>query len=563
VTGSGSTALAEPAWWPPALALAPEPVMPPDPCPDWLPVLRDEPADLWDHWAEPDITDGPDDLAGPDHLGVAREVAEVADGADADGEQIGLVAAVQLLSAVDPRVLDGAARVDLIRGWERVLAMAAGEQQVALAAVADATMGFGLTGMDARHEVGAALRLAPGTAAERTEVALALTGRLADTLAAVRRGEVSWRQAADLAVAVRDLPDDLAARVQARVLPRMGARTAAESRRAVQDAVVAVDPEGAAERAKKAARHRRIERMRQPDSMRSWWLTMPAHAEADMWAEATRRARAARAALRAAGQDPGTGLDALRVDSVIDALLGPGAAARLVRDLDDDTDGPDPDDTDGPDPDDADGTDPVEPDEAAGAVLAGLRATVAGQATGGHLPRCSCGGAQVAAVVVDLPTALGLAANPGVIPGHGAVPAALARAMAADRDWVRWTTDPGTRQVIDRGRETYRPSDRMRAFLAARDRVCGFPGCSRRAQDCDCDHVVNFGRPDGSTVAINLGLSFPRNVGDPDAWLEGRAEGRPPCRDQPSSTRWRCGNGRSRWSSPRGDRSPRSRRNWV
>jgi len=138
-------------------------------------------------------------------------------------------------------------------------------------------------------------------------------------------------------------------------------------------------------------------------------------------------------------------------------------------------------------------------------VLAGLRATVAGQATGGHLPRCSCGGAQVAAVVVDLPTALGLAANPGVIPGHGAVPAALARAMAADRDWVRWTTDPGTRQVIDRGRETYRPSDRMRAFLAARDRVCGFPGCSRRAQDCDCDHVVNFGRPDGSTVAINLG----------------------------------------------------------
>jgi len=246
VTGSGSTALAEPAWWPPDLALAPEPVLPPDPCPDWLPVLRDEPADLWDHWAEPDITDGPDDLAGPDHLGVAREVAEVADGADADGEQIGLVAAVQLLSAVDPRVLDGAARVDLIRGWERVLAMAAGEQQVALAAVADATMGFGLTGMDARHEVGAALRLAPGTAAERTEVALALTGRLADTLAAVRRGEVSWRQAADLAVAVRDLPDDLAARVQARVLPRMGARTAAESRRAVQDAVVAVDPDGPA-----------------------------------------------------------------------------------------------------------------------------------------------------------------------------------------------------------------------------------------------------------------------------------------------------------------------------
>ena len=107
--------------------------------------------------------------------------------------------------------------------------------------------------------------------------------------------------------------------------------------------------------------------------------------------------------------------------------------------------------------------------------------------------------------MVDLPTALGLAANPGMIPGYGTVPAALARAMAADRDWVRWTTDPGTRAVIDRGSGTYRPSGRMRAFLAARDPVCGFPGCSRRAQDCDCDHVVNHTLPGGETIAVNLG----------------------------------------------------------
>ena len=108
-------------------------------------------------------------------------------------------------------------------------------------------------------------------------------------------------------------------------------------------------------------------------------------------------------------------------------------------------------------------------------------------------------------MVVDLPTLLGLADNPGEIPGHGAVPGAMARMMAADRDWVRWTVDPGTRQVIDRGKDSYRPSRGMRAFLAARDRVCGFPGCNRRAQDCDCDHVINFGLPDGTTVAVNLG----------------------------------------------------------
>ena len=45
----------------------------------------------------------------------------------------------------------------------------------------------------------------------------------------------------------------------------------------------------------------------------------------------------------------------------------------------------------------------------------------------------------------------------------------------------------------------------MRAFGAARDRVCGFPGCSRRAQDSDCDHVLTFHGEDGRTVTVNLG----------------------------------------------------------
>jgi hypothetical protein len=137
------------------------------------------------------------------------------------------------------------------------------------------------------------------------------------------------------------------------------------------------------------------------------------------------------------------------------------------------------------------------------AVLDLLRAGAPGRSP--YVPTCSCGGKQVAAVVVDLPTLLGLADNPGMIPGYGAVPAALARAMAWDRDWVSWVTDPGTRQVIDRGAGTYRPSEKMLAFLAARDRTCGFPGCSRRAQDCDCDHVVNYALPGGRTVAVNLG----------------------------------------------------------
>ena len=124
------------------------------------------------------------------------------------------------------------------------------------------------------------------------------------------------------------------------------------------------------------------------------------------------------------------------------------------------------------------------------------------------MPKCSCGGAQSAAVVIDLATLLGLADHPGEIPGYGPIPAPMARAMAADRDWIRWTVDPATGQLLDRGATTYRPSDKLRAFVADRDRVCGFPGCNRPAQQCDCDHVVTFAHH-GQTIRVNLGPTLP------------------------------------------------------
>ena len=102
----------------------------------------------------------------------------------------------------------------------------------------------------------------------------------------------------------------------------------------------------------------------------------------------------------------------------------------------------------------------------------------------GPLARCRCGGAQTAAVVVDLPTLLGLAEHPGQLPGYGPVPASVARELAADRDWTRWVIDPGTRGLLDVGAHRYRPSDRLRAFVAAAHGRCGFPGCSRPASRC-------------------------------------------------------------------------------
>ena len=370
------------------------------------------------------------------------------------------LAAVGWLARVDPRALDPEDRVDLIRALERCRAMLDGVQQVALVAVAEATEGRWLAEEQARHEVGAALRLSPGTAGERTWVATSLARRLPAALAALRAGEVSYLQAAHMVAAVRELPDQAATRVETRVLARAAEQTLAEFKRTVRRAVLAADPASAADRHRKAAAARTIGMLPEPDGMQGFWLTMPAGVAGDVWQTLTARAQATQAQLRAgAGDDPG--LNALRVDALVDAILG-------TRDTT------------------TSGT--------AGATGPGTR----------RAPRCRCGGAQTAAVVLDLPTALGLAEHPGEIPGYGPIPAPLARAMAAERDWVRWTTDPHTGQLLDRGARRYRPSKTMRAYLAARDRTCGFPGCNRPAAQCDCDHVVTFAHH-GRTIRVNLG----------------------------------------------------------
>jgi hypothetical protein len=376
----------------------------------------------------------------------------------ADGE-LDLIS-ISFLASLDPMGLDHADRVELIRGWERASAVVEGHKQHALAAVVDATVAVGLDGDVARHEVGAALGLSPVTAAKRTRVASTLRDRLPGTLELLVAGEICYRKATTLAEAVRELPQGLATRVEGRVLARAAGQTVAEFKRSVQRAVLAVDPASAAERHERAVAERTIERMPQPDGMGSLWVTMPAGQTAQVWSELTTRAQAAKAACAEAGlQAPG--IDALRVDALVAAILGP---------------------TTQPDPSDP-------------ASQSAPRPT--------PVPRCRCGGAQVAAVVLDLPTALGLADNPGELPGHGPVSGRLARELAVERDWVRWTTDPGTRQVIDRGATIYRPSDRLRAFVAARDRRCGFPGCGQPAQVCDLDHVTAFDC-EGPTVCSNL-----------------------------------------------------------
>ena len=382
----------------------------------------------------------------------------------ADGPFTDLPAAVAVLDQVDPASLESMGRVDLVRAIDRCEAALAGLKTRAVAAVADSYQELGMLASEARHEIGAALRLSPGAAADRTTVAVDLRDRFPRTLVLLDEGRICWLHAANLVRGTDDLPGLTATLVEDAVLARMPRQTPAETRRAVADAVVKLDPAAAADRAARKNADRRIDRVPDRDGRTGWFLPMGVAEEGDAWGRATELAKQVRAARRAAGLDD-PGLDALRVDVALDMLLGRDPLRDVTTDR-------------------------------------GCTSS-----TGPTLARCSCGGKQVAAVVIDAATLLGLADNPGRVPGYGLVPAELAREIAADRDFVRWLAAPDTGELLDVGADTYRPSDRLARFIRARDQHCGFPGCRRQAAPIDVDHVRNFGPGpgDGKTVRANLG----------------------------------------------------------
>jgi hypothetical protein len=107
-------------------------------------------------------------------------------------------------------------------------------------------------------------------------------------------------------------------------------------------------------------------------------------------------------------------------------------------------------------------------------------------------------------VTIDLPTLLGLAENPGELAGYGAIPASIAREIAADAKWKRFITEPLTGNLLDFGRESYLPPQALKDFLIARDRRCRFPGCRRSAHLSDLDHAQSW-ETGGETSLQNLG----------------------------------------------------------
>ncbi len=254
--------------------------------------------------------------------------------------------------------------------------------------------------------------------------------------------------------------------------------------RALRRAVLAADPAGAADRHRAAVANRTIERLPQPEVMGSLWATMPATVADDVWNELTRRAKNTRRELkRGGGAHPG--LNALRVDALVHAVLGNGGADPAAPTMTTHDHGGDHDDG---------GRRPAAPERSTVAPR-GCRAAAAA----GRRPRRSCS---------TCPPPSGWPTTPVSCPATARSPARWPAAWPPTGTGSPGPSIPTAGRLLGRGAGCYRPSAPLRAFIAARDRTCGFPGCPRTATDCDCDHIENFdSRPGrgGKTVPANLG----------------------------------------------------------
>jgi hypothetical protein len=160
----------------------------------------------------------------------------------------GVLAQVEAVTAgrrVDPAQLSEAERIDALVLLQR-FSVWVEAQAVRILARMD-------TGTEderelAAVEVGVALRQPPTVVYDRLRTATELTGRLPATLRLLEAGDVTYRQAKSLVDAVRPLPDDVAAKIEAEVLPRAPRQSAAAFYRAVHKAVLAADPRGAGQR---------------------------------------------------------------------------------------------------------------------------------------------------------------------------------------------------------------------------------------------------------------------------------------------------------------------------
>ncbi len=446
--------------------------------------------------------------------------------------------AMSELASIDPVTLRGEDAITWLQAHERLTSWWASLQAPAIVRAAGAeryearvvagidVLGERATGSvtiaDAvREELAAALRLSPATAQARIDSARLLCGPLNATHIAQSEGRITpshvtiivsaaarLRGVWDDDEATRAAFNDTCDRLQRRVLPVAMRSTLAHTRRAAKHAAIAVDPIEAQRRRLRSLSTRDVFVIDELDGVSTLIARMAtehAHACLSVITDRANRcewpdpqsapsSNSGGSVPMSAGERRSLALASILLDGVPEMRSfdtagsipesRPAAIASRVTDLDSRITHPAPGATN-PAPDT---TNPApratNPAPGATRLLPRLRADIN--------------------LVIDLPTLLALRDGTAELVGAGAIPADVARELLDDSVIRRIIAEPTTGELLDYGRRTYAVPERLREFIAARDRTCRFPGCGTSAARCQVDHAIPWSRG-GETNRDNLG----------------------------------------------------------
>jgi hypothetical protein len=406
------------------------------------------------------------------------------------------IATLSALVAINPQELTPSDRIDYLTALERQTGWLQALMQRAIVAVAGCDSSkpngtdpfFGVDDAE-REDVSTALRLAPTTAQSRIDVARTLVNHLPNTCSALATGEISPAHATviakETAAAIRDgLPESAIFEIEERAIAHAEFHTPGQVANQVRTSIARLAPESFEESVARARDTRKVSCYTEADGLSTIVAILPA-------ADAQIVMNSIESFIRAANAE---------ID--LETSAGKGADSNS--------------DTKTVDTRSAD----MKRADALTAIASAYLATSSEIVTPHRRPIS-------VNVTIDLPTLLGLAENPGQLAGYGAIPASVARELAADGKWKRFITDPQTGNLLDYGRQSYEPPQALIDFLIARDRTCRFPGCRRSAALSDIDHAQSW-ETGGHTSPDNLGALCRRHhrLKTHDGWtVESREDG--------------------------------------
>jgi hypothetical protein len=383
------------------------------------------------------------------------------------------------LIEINPRSLSASGRIDYLSALDRQESWICALKQEALVAIAgeyaDEDSGiFGCVDEEEREDVATALRLSPTTAQNRIDVARVLVGHLPNTISALATGEISVAHATviarETATAIRNgLSPESVFRVEQTALAHAEFHTPGQVASKVKTTIAKLAPEEFEEIVDRARDSRRVTCYPEADGMATVIAILPAE-------DAQTVMKSIEAYILKRNQEEEACLcDAIAgisKDCLHHSHEGAAEWSMLSADM--------------------------KRADALTAISSQALASMAHDVQPHRRPI-------TISVAIDLPTLLGLAENPGQLAGYGAIPASVARRLAADGNWQRFVSDPTTGNLLDFGREKYTPPQELVDYLLARDRICRFPGCRRTGQSSDIDHAQSW-ETGGETNPANLGL---------------------------------------------------------